>query len=463
MTAPIQATPPPASAPESRPSAVARAARPPYERAAGRSDPLRIGRTPIHCFAFSVMFFATGVPAAPFVTGTIVEYFYQPGVLALVHIFTLGWISTTIMGVMYRYVPALTRHPVPHPRLALWQVGLFVFGTSGMVAHFQNGVWFGLWLAAALVVATLVMFAANMLPCLYGQLGRGVAETGMFLSVCLFIVAGALGFLLGLDKTYNFLSGDVLTNLAGHVHFAALGWVTLTICAVSYRMVPAFLLPKVQLPRAAIWQLWTLAAAVVALGVVLLAGLDGVTALSVVVALSLIAYLVTMGRLVRSRRMPLDFTMRHALAGIVWLASAIVLGVTLSAIGAQGAAGNRVAAAYGTLGLLGWISNFIIGMSYQLFPGFVSRARSNLGWPAATIAELSIKPPRWLVFIAYNTGVAATAAGFLLGSAATAEAGAAAIAVAGLIYSAVTLWTLSYAYRRSLPKSARTGLRILPE
>ena len=88
------------------------------------------------------------------------------------------------------------------------------------------------------------MFAANMIPCLYPQLGPGVAETGMFLSICFLLIAASIGFVLSLDKTYNFLGGDVLTNLASHVQFAAIGWVTLTICAVSYRMLPAFLLPN---------------------------------------------------------------------------------------------------------------------------------------------------------------------------------------------------------------------------
>src|SRR5208282_2495310 len=105
---------------------------------------------------------------------------------------------------------------------------------------------------------------------LYAQLGRGVAETGMFLSTCFLFVAASIGFVLSLDKTYNFLGGDVLSNLAGHVHFAAIGWVTLTICAVSYRMLPAFLLPKIHLPKSALWQLWALAIGAIALGVTLL-------------------------------------------------------------------------------------------------------------------------------------------------------------------------------------------------
>jgi len=430
--------------------------------ARSKRDSLRIGRLPIHFFATAAIFFACGVVATPFFVSQIVDFFYQPPILALVHTFTLGWITASIMGVMYRYVPALTRHPISYPRVAMWQLALFIIGTIGIISHFANGIWVGTWFSAAILIVSVAMFAANMFPCLYPRLGRGVAETGMFLSTCLLLVAASIGFVLSLDKTYNFLGGDVLTNLASHVHFAAIGWVTLTICAVSYRMLPAFLLPKIQVPRSATWQLLALAIATIALGVTLLIGLRGAIFWSFAIAAALLAYIITMGRLVRSRRMPIDFTARHALAGIAWLVLAIVFGLILAIIGPQGIEGSRIAPAYGAMGLLGWISNFIIGMSYQLFPGFAARARVAAGWRAVTISELSVKTPRWLVFIAYNAGVALLTAGFALSSILLAQVGAVAIAIGGIAYSATTLWTLSFAYRKAVPKAALNPMRVLP-
>jgi len=62
-------------------------------------------------FALSVFSFACGVSALPFIVPRAAEFFYQAIPLAITHIFTLGWITAAIMGVMYRYVPALTRSP----------------------------------------------------------------------------------------------------------------------------------------------------------------------------------------------------------------------------------------------------------------------------------------------------------------------------------------------------------------
>jgi hypothetical protein len=430
------------------------------------AQPSRLGaaRLPIHFFVVAAIFFAGGVIATPWITPDVVQFFYRPLPLALVHTFTLGWITAAIMGVMYRYVPALTRAPLRFPRLAYAQLVLFVIGTAGMVAHFAIGEWLGTWLAALVMVISVIMFAANMIPCLAAKARDGVAETGMLMAVCFLVLAALVGFSLALDKTFGFLHGSLLTNLAGHVHLAALGWVTLTICAVSYRFIPAFLLPKVQLPRSAVWQLRGLAIAVTGLTITLFAQAAGVALWSALIVATLLLYLATMGRLVRSRRMPIDWTVRHAIGGIMWLVVAAAMGLVLSWLGAASQTGSRVAGAYGALGVLGWISNFIIGMSYQLFPGFVARARAATGWPALTIAELSIPRARPFVFLCFNAGVAVLAWGLLDGSAAAARVGSCAIAAGGLAYVAVTLWTLSWAYRSSIPRAAeKNPLRILPE
>src|SRR6266481_7633786 len=159
-------------------------------------DLLRGGRVSIHFFVVAIAFFALGVVAMPFPIGDVVIFFYQMIRLALVHAFTLGWITAAIMGVMYRYVPALTRHPVPYPRLAYAQLALYVIGVSGMVAHFAIGIWSAVWLAAIVVVASVLMFATEMIPCLWARLGSGVAETGMFLGVCFLVLAAAIGLIL---------------------------------------------------------------------------------------------------------------------------------------------------------------------------------------------------------------------------------------------------------------------------
>ena len=50
--------------------------------------------------------------------------------------------------------------------------------------------------------------------------------------------AASAGILLGLDKVYHFLPGFVLANVFAHAHLAAVGWATMTVVGVGYRLLP---------------------------------------------------------------------------------------------------------------------------------------------------------------------------------------------------------------------------------
>jgi hypothetical protein len=249
--------------------------------------------------------------------------------------------------------------------------------------------------------------------------------------------------------------------LGAHVVFAAIGWVTLTMCAASYRFIPAFLLPTVKLPSAALWQIGVLAISVAGLGLTLLFGVGGAVLWAAAVALSLIAYLLVLHRLIHSRRMKIDWGLRHAQTGAAWLVVAIVLGAAVAWRSGWSEDGAHLTGALGAAGLLGWMINFIIGMSYQLFPGFVSRVRSALGWPAVTIAELSVPRMHPFVFVLYNCGTGLVVIAFLVASSDLALWGSILLAGGTSLYACTTIWGLSFAYRKSLPASANSPLRVL--
>jgi len=71
-------------------------------------------------------------------------------------------------------------------------------------------------------------------------------------------------------------------------------------------------------------------------------------------------------------------------------------------------------------------------------------------------AELSTSKHRPFIFIAYNLGVAMIAGGLIAGSVALAIVGAASVGAAGIVYCAMTLWTLSFGYRSMTPVASRS-------
>ncbi len=406
-------------------------------------------RLPVHFFAFSLFSLAYGCVLLPWMAPRAVRLFYQVEVLSLVHVFTLGFITSAIMGVMYRYVPALARRPIAYPRLALAQFVIYAVGVAGMVSHFAIGDWTGLGWSAAMVLASVFLFAFNLLPLLWPGCGSGVAETGMFAAICFLVLAASLGLLMGIEEVRGFFLGDLVATLDSHVTFAAIGWMTLTICAASHRFMPAFILPKKTLPRIALWQVAALALVTLGLGTSLFLGIPGSRGWGLAVAAGLAAYVVIMATLVRSRRNPFNWSLVHALAGILWLIAAIVIGVAITLLGAWSIEGASLAGALATAALLGWAGNFIIGMSYQLFPGFVARIRAALNFFALTATQVSVLRPRPFILFGFNAGALAIAAAFVLRAPVLAAAGGWLVLAAIAPYIAITGWTLSFAYRPS--------------
>ncbi|HZR81454.1 MAG TPA: hypothetical protein VFD92_10200 [Candidatus Binatia bacterium] len=396
-------------------------------------------------FAAAALFFAAALTASPFVAGRLLVHFYDPAILALTHMLTLGWISMTMMGVLYRYVPALVKRPLPFPRLAWVQWSAFAAGVVGMAASFAVGAWNTTAAFAALVLVSAALLCATLWPLLRAAPNRGVAEIGIAAGSGFFVVAALLGTLLAANKTAGFLSGGTFTNLGAHVALAALGWVATIACALSFRFLPAFLLPELDRVEAARKQVVALAALVVVLAVALLAGSDVAWPAAFGVAAVLAVHVWLLLRVVASHRLPLDWTAWHAIVAACWCLAAVAGGIAVAVEGVQSAVGARFAAVYGVAGLVGWLSNLIIGVSYKLFPAFVTSARSERARPGVPLAALGvperIKPA---VFALFNAGVAIAVAGLLLDEERMTAAGAAIAAAGGVSYAAATLRTLAF-------------------
>jgi hypothetical protein len=300
-----------------------------------------------------------------------------------------------------------------------------------------------------------------MWPLLRRAPRRGVAEVGLFLSTAFLVLAAMLGMIVAADKMVPLLAGGVLTNLGAHAHLAAVGWVGTTIAALSFRFLPAFLLPELDLTAAARRLVVALAIAVLALAGALLARSDVARAAAAALTALVVAYAVLVVRLVRSRRMPMDWTAWHAIAGAGWVVFCGLAGLVLATHGAADELGARVAAAYGVAGIVGWMSNLIVGVSYKLFPGFVAAARSQRARPPVPIAVLGVPrtlPP--IVFTTLNGGTLLVVLALLAEQPALLPFGGALLAIGGLVYAAASGRTLLFTVRD--PRGRPHPLAVLP-
>src|SRR5690606_36539429 len=97
----------------------------------------------------------------------LATYHYNQHVIALTHLFVLGWITTIVMGAMYQLVPVALETRLYSERLAKWQFVFHVVGLVGMVwmfriwdmtqvGHFGSALGFGVLLFVYNIVRTLL-------------------------------------------------------------------------------------------------------------------------------------------------------------------------------------------------------------------------------------------------------------------------------------------------------------------
>ena len=382
------------------------------------------------CLAYGGASFLAGWIMAAIAAPDLAEFFYEPRVLAVTHIFTLNWISMVMIGVLYEYVPALTEKPLPRPRLAAVQAVVFALGSNGMVAHFWTGRMLGMEWSAELVFASVLLFSALTLPSLLRAPRFDATVIGITAAVVYFAGTATVGLLYAVDKVHPFLGGGVLSNIAAHAHLGLLGWITLAICAVSYRTVAAFVLPTQIVPEAARRQIVFLAVLVPALFVSLIAQSPLARVFGVLVAVAMGWYAGIVWRLLRTRRLPIDWSAAHVLAALAHLAAAIACGLALLfAVDPGSALGSRLVVAYGVLALVGWISNLFAGVGSRMAPGILGRGPKPLlsgAWRAAA-------------FVLLNGGIAAVVAAVLAGTVQTIRVAMLLPLAAGAVFAVAVL------------------------
>lgn len=356
---------------------------------------------PLAYLVTAAVAFVLAALALPWLAPELAGHYYQPRILALTHVVTLGWITLTIMGASYQIVPIVLGCPVWSERLARWQLALTAVGTSGVVGHLFIGEWSGLLWSAGLVAAGVGAHLVNAALSV-----RGLASWTFTARLVALAQAGlglttVFGALLAVNKVVGILPGPFFGNLHAHVHLALLGWVLPMVIGVAARVYPMFLLAREPAGWPGRVQLWGLGLGVPATVAGLLGARGLLEAGALAVAAAVLAHLTWLLGMVRGRRRPaLDWGLRLVLTGALALVPATVLGLAL-AFDLLG--GPRVALAYAALALGAWASLTIAGMLLKIVPFLVwyrvyapragrvpVPALPDLGWPAAEGASWAL-------------------------------------------------------------------------
>ena len=347
-------------------------------------------RLPGEHFAAAMLYLVAGAAGLLWIAPELsIGAYPSPRVAGVTHLFTLGWLTTTIFGALYQLLPVALGAPLRSSRVAhasFWTftpgAGLFAAGVATSTSTLHHA-------GIALLTVGIVLAVGNLASSLPRAASRD--ETWWAVAVALAFLASTL--VLGVVLLHNlhsgFLAGDRLRVLATHLHVALVGWALMMMVGVSHRLLPMFLLAHGNDTR------WTKRSlALLGVGVVLLA--VGLTLRHRAATWSAVALLEAgVGCFVwqalsfhRARvRRRIDVGMRFAGAGLGFLVASALLG---AAVLFRGTAHPRLATAYVIVGLLGGVILYMIGFFYKIVPllAWTVRYRDRMGTGTApTVAQ----------------------------------------------------------------------------
>jgi hypothetical protein len=411
--------------------------------AASAPTPAPFSLTAAH-FGAALLFLVLGAAGLVWVAPELAAGRYLlPPVVAVAHLFTLGWITTSIMGAFYQLFPVVlgTRmrwYGLGHASLVLYVPGLLLF-----VGGLLSGTTMLMLAGAALFSTGLLLFLVNAAAGMARVATRDTTWRTLAAAFGFLLVTIVLGASLAGNLRWFFLA-DRVHALAVHMHVALGGWVLLVVVGVGRKLLPMFLLSHAceQRPGAA-------AALLVGAGAAVLTLFHHVPGPAVTwTAAALLAtgaavFLVQVALYLRHGHRPgLDPGLRLAAAGMGFLGVSVVLGLTALVLGFAHAPLNT---AYGTAAVVGAFTLFVAGHYYKILPFLVWNHRYaplvGRGRPLPRVADL------------YSTRLANTAAALLIVGAAglvacigagssTAARGAAVVFAAGVLLETMQMLSL---------------------
>ena len=325
----------------------------------------------------------------------LATYHYNQYVIALTHLFVLGWLGTVVMGAMYQLVPVALETKLHSERMARWQFVFHVVGVAGMVwmfwiwdmkqvGHFGSALAVGVGLFVYNIARTLMRVPR------WNIVGTAVASGLLWLSLTILAglsiaaskctyesadklaVTSFLGAMIhGLRSVAMFMARfDQMSAMHAHAHLGVVGFFVMLIVGISYKLVPMFTLSEVQSSRRAAWSVALLNLGLAGLFVTILVRSPLKFAFAFVVIAGLAIYGWELRAILHARkRRTLDWALKYFLTAVSLLAAVAAMAVVLSWPGLPlNARTGQLENAYGFLGLIGVATFAILGMLYKIVP-----------------------------------------------------------------------------------------------
>jgi len=352
---------------------VSRAGAPPARIPAG-TTPLAIPLRYILTGQIGAVLFGVG---SIFILPGILSVAQGPHVLALVHTVTLGWITMTMMGALYQLVPVILVTKLRFFWLSHSQYVLYLAGVILMIGAFWANAPALLAIGGALVVAAVILFVIHLGLTIAQSERRPITAAYLVASLAYLLAVVGFGLTAALNFLWGFLGPEGDRLLLTHLMIGFIGWVTLTIVGVSYKLVAMFALAHGHSERLGWWLLGILNLGVIGLAVALALPVPGwlVALPAAILGIGLLGFVGDYARMLRHRRKRrLDEAQAFTVAGASWLAVGVAFAIALGLLHPMNPfAGPWLALGY--IVAIGWIGQTLSGYLHKIMPFLVWNAR----------------------------------------------------------------------------------------
>jgi hypothetical protein len=386
---------------------------------------------PLYYQAFAAFCFAVALAGIILFAEDFTGFYYHPRILALTHLVTLGWITGNIIGTLYMVGPmALLTHFTAR---SFDGIAFFLFagGVLGMAAHFWRDLPVGMAWSAGCVYFAILFAGAKAIRLLYHSKAPAFVKLHVILAFLNLFLVGAWGILLAIHKFHGFLPTSSSPNVIAHAHLAAVGWATMMVFGIGYRLLPMFLPGEPAKGKLPVFSALFLEFGILGLFICTILEINVSGFVAFIVVGILLFFFSAIRTAIRRKPAPPplppqpDFSMLHAPLAFLCLTICIVAGLVLMSVPATEET-LRLALAYGALGLIGFLSQIIIGLKPKIlsiftwYHAFTRSGSPNIPRPV----DMPVRVFQIAVFALWLVGLPTMIVGIYVASAFAIRAGA---------------------------------------
>lgn len=369
-------------------------------------------------------------------------HYFQPKLLALTHLFVLGWATIMIFGASNQLVPVIAEARLYSKAIPVLCLVCLIAGVPLLVWSFWafQFTWIT-YTGAALILIAILLHAYNIYKSISGGKSSIITDIMLMAHAWLFIT-GTIGLLLLINLVYPLFPEEHLHYLKIHAPIGMAGWFLQLIIGVSARLVPMFILSRKENAKLLNITFYTLNAG---LALFLIEGMIFRSFYGQYIYLLLIiAGLVAYGLYIRgcyksALRKQKDAGMRQTFIAIAFILVAIIL--LVSAMWAGTGMQPRISTAFGFAFFGGLVSIIIMGQTFKTLPFIVWMHITKPN----TLPELMPKDlfkEHWvnIQLWVYLPGLLLLLAGLVCNLTITLHTGAILMLIAAIIYAAHVLY-----------------------